>query len=118
MKINRGFAPILIILILVAVGGIGLYAEKQARTQKKETPKQEQKDTKPEVVSKDESVVSGGCGIDMCTGSCYDISKGGSFPQCAIYATVCMKNAKCERQWHGGCGWTGKPEWTQCTPGN
>lgn len=38
MKTNKGFAPILIILILVAVVGIGLYAEKQTRIKENKIP--------------------------------------------------------------------------------
>ena len=60
--------------------------------------------------------VSGGCVVGGCSSQlCTDASQGPAVSDCLYKAEyACYKNAKCERQPDGQCGWTPTPALTAC----
>lgn len=55
--------------------------------------------------------VVGGCSSELCT----DASKGSAVSDCLYRPEyACYKDAKCERQANGQCGWTPTPSLVAC----
>ncbi|MFA6325204.1 MAG: hypothetical protein WCX46_03195 [Candidatus Paceibacterota bacterium] len=106
MKTNKGFVPVIIILILIAVISIALYGEKQARDEKKP-------------ISKNDCTPAGCYSLDCVDPNLY------LPPNCiTINPTpeqekeiACYKKSKCERQLDNKCGWTQTVELKSCIDG-
>jgi eight-cysteine-cluster-containing protein len=60
--------------------------------------------------------IAGGCVVGGCSGQlCTDASEGPAVSDCMYRPEyACYKNATCERQANGECGWTPTPTLTAC----
>lgn len=120
MKTNRGFAPILIILILVAVVGIGLYMEKQTRNKENKIPpvinEKEPKQEENKNQEEKKPVVKNDCVVGGCSSQyCYDPAAESGNSTCEFMPQyACYRTAECKRQLDGKCGWTQTEELQTC----